>query len=79
MMGMYEEKTGRSPERILVPNLLPNHSWMTRLLAKDLGMDLFEADHRAVFETTGITGPDFIEWDTSDTGMLPLFALMANL
>lgn len=79
IIGMYEVETGQSVGRLFVSNIQPNHRWISNFMASDLGMDLYDIDHREILDMLQLQVGENVKWDLSDSRYVSLFSMMGIL
>ena len=79
IIGLFEVETGQSVGKLYVSNQPPNHRWISELMARDLGVDLYDINHREALETLQLQVNENQRWDESDTRFLSLFSMMGAL
>ena len=79
IIGLFEVETGQSVGKLYISNQPPNHRWISELMARDLGVELYEINHREALEELQVQVVENQRWDENDTRFLSLFAMMGVL
>ena len=79
IIGLFEVETGQSVGKLYVSNQPPNHRWISELMARDLGVDLYDINHRQALQELQLEMNENQRWDESDTRFLSLFSMIGSL
>lgn len=76
--GFYEVQTGQTIDRAFVSVLPKNLSWIGRVLADSLGLELLRPDYEAWLASLGVSVSDDVELANLDSRWMGLFSLMGD-
>jgi len=76
--GFYEVQTGMTIGQIFVTQLPPNLSWITTVLAKNIGVKILEIDYTNWLGSMKIKAGDLVQLEGLDSRWVGLLSLMGN-